>query len=238
MSQSSDNKPLFDEYADDYDAALMRGVSVSGEGKEYFAEGRVRWLAGRLAALGETPRSVVDFGCGTGSATPFLLELPGIKSVLGMDVSQGSIQTAQSQHGSERARFVTLAEYKPAAQVDLAFCNGVFHHIPLAERDGAVRFILQTLRPGGLFAFWENNPWNPGTRIVMSRIPFDRDAITLSPPTARTLLQKNGFEILRTDFQFIFPKFLSWLRPLEKMFSPLPLGAQYQVLCRKPLDAR
>jgi hypothetical protein len=68
----------------------------------------------------------------------------------------------------------------------------------------------------------------------MSRIPFDRDAITLSPPEARRLLRAEGFEIVRTDFLSIFPKFLRWFRALEPLVSRLPLGAQYQVLCRKP----
>jgi SAM-dependent methyltransferase len=234
MSESSPQPPLFDAYAREYDAALMRGVSVSGEGKEYFAQGRVFWFARRLEELGVSPQSVVDFGCGTGSATPFLLEIPGVKSVLGIDVSQGLIEVARQQHGSERARFLTLREYTPSAQMDAAFCNGVFHHIPLAERAEAVSFIQRTLRPGGLFAFWENNPWNPGTRLVMSRILFDRDAITLTPPEARRLLRNNGFTIVGTDFLFIFPKPLKWLRPLEKTLTRLPFGAQYQVLCRKP----
>lgn len=233
MSDSPDQRPLFDAYATDYDAALAQGISVSGEGKDFFAQGRTAWLARRLHQLGEHPQTVLDFGCGTGSATPFLLGMPGIISVVGMDVSATSIETARKQHGSARASFQTLQTSTPAAQTDLAFCNGVFHHIPLAERAAAMRFIHQSLRPGGLFAFWENNPWNPGTRLVMSRIPFDRDAITLTPPEARGLLRQNGFAILSTDFQFIFPKFLSWLRPLEKIFAPLPLGAQYLVLARK-----
>jgi hypothetical protein len=25
----------------------------------------------------------------------------------------------------------------------------------------AVDYVYRSLRPGGLFAFWENNPWNP-----------------------------------------------------------------------------
>ena len=33
--------PHFDKYADDYDAALAEGLSVSGEDKDYFARGRV-----------------------------------------------------------------------------------------------------------------------------------------------------------------------------------------------------
>lgn len=234
MNDSSPPGPLFDAYAKEYDAALMRGVAVSGESKEFFARGRVLWFARRLEELGVRPQCIVDFGCGTGSATPFLLEMPGVKSVLGVDVSPGSIEAARRQHGSERARFLTLREYTPSGQMDAAYCNGVFHHIPVAERAEAVRFILRTLRPGGLFAFWENNPWNPGTRLVMSRIPFDRDAVTLTPPEARRLLHDNGFAILGTDFQFVFPKMLKWLRPLEEALTRLPFGAQYQVLGRKP----
>jgi hypothetical protein len=68
----------------------------------------------------------------------------------------------------------------------------------------------------------------------MSRIPFDRDAITLAPPETRHLLKEGGFEILRTDFLFIFPRMLKPLRALEPLVSRLPFGAQYQVLCRKP----
>jgi len=82
-------------------------------------------------------------------------------------------------------------------------------------------------------AFWENNPWNPGMRYVMSRIPFDRDAVTLTAPETRRLLQAGGFEVLRTDFLFIFPRVLSWFRCVESLMTQLPLGAQYQFLCRK-----
>src|SRR5437868_6650765 len=65
-----------------------------------------------------------------------------------------------------------------------------------------------------LWAFGENNSWNPETRYIMHRIPFDRDAIPLTPPDARQLLQVGGFEILRTDFLFLFPRMLKWLRGL------------------------
>ena len=68
----------------------------------------------------------------------------------------------------------------------------------------------------------------------MSKIPFDRDAITLTPPTARQLVTKGKLEVIRTDYLFIFPNSLRFLRGLEPKFASLPLGAQYQVLCRKP----
>jgi len=227
------NDPQFNRYAEDYDSALSRGISVSGEDKNYFAQGRAAWLGRCLRSRGVELGAVLDFGCGTGSATPYLLEL-GARRVKGVDVSERSLEVARREHGAEHVRFETLADYQPAGEMDLVFCNGVFHHIPLEQRAGALEVIDRSLRPGGYFALWENHPWNPGTRWVMSRIPFDRDAIVVSPPEARRLVSSVGLEVVRTDFLFIFPRVLKWLRGLEPALSRWPLGAQYQVLARRP----
>ena len=107
--------------------------------------------------------------------------------------------------------------------------------IPEADRVTAISFVHEALRPGGFFALWENNPWNPGTRYVMHRNEFDKDATMLAPPKARHLLLAGGFEVVSTDFLFIFPKALRWLRGIEPAVSRLPFGGQYQILCRKPM---
>lgn len=227
----------FDEFADNYEQALEQGISVSGERKEFFAEGRVRWLGGRLRALSFQAGHVLDFGCGTGSATPFLLALPGLKRLTSVEVSSKSIAIARKLHVSERVQFKLCQEFQPEGQIDLAFCNGVFHHIPPDARRDSVAFIFKALRPGGLFAMWENNPWNPGTRYVMRRIPFDRDAVPLSVLQASQLLNAAGFEIIYKDFLFIFPHLLRWFRGLEPRLCCFPLGAQYQVLARKQTGA-
>ena len=67
----------------------------------------------------------------------------------------------------------------------------------------------------------------------MKRIPFDRDAVVLSAPETRRLTRQAGLKVVRTDFLFIFPRFLKWLRACEPALCQLPLGAQYQVLARK-----
>lgn len=235
MSTPGTNPPAgFDAYAGDYDRALQQGLSVSGESKEYFAEGRVRHLSQRLAALGVNPTRILDFGCGTGSSTPWLLGLNPAAALRGIDISAASIEVAQRDHGGPRAEFRTLAQHAADASFDLAFCNGVFHHIPPAERPAAARLVADSLKPGGIFAFWENNPWNPGTRWVMSRIPFDRDAIMLWPRQSRRLLRDAGLDIIRTDFLFVFPRMLRFLRPLERMLVSVAAGAQYLVLAQVP----
>ncbi len=232
MSQTSLD-PQFDSFAEDYDAALNKGLSVSGEDKNYFARGRMTCLAAALASLAHRPADIMDFGCGTGSATPFVFEAFPDARLVGTDISDKSLAVARRHHGGPRASFTLMDEYQPAGLLDLIFCNGVFHHIPLTERPKCVKYILDSLKPGGLFALFENNPWNPGTRLVMSRIPFDKDAITLSPPESRRLLREGSFEIVRSVSLFYFPRLLKWLRPAETLLAGLPLGAQYLVLGRK-----
>ena len=179
----------------------------------------------------------MDFGCGTGNSVEFLLSELRAKRVIGIDMSQQSLVQARMRYSQSNTHFLTSAEYEPTGELDLAYCNGVFHHIPLDKREEAVDFIYRALKPGGWFSFWENNPWNPGTRLVMSRIPFDRDAITLTIPESRGLLTQAGFEIKRVDTCFYFPNLLRWLRPIEPYLSRLPFGTQYFVLARKPNES-
>jgi trans-aconitate methyltransferase len=226
-------KAAFDEYAGCYDTALNEGLSLSGEPKDYFAKARVRWLAGRLHEHGVAPQQVLDFGCGTGGTCPELLHGLNASLVVGVDPSLESIVTARRTHTAARLQFEEMRALRPSGQFQLAYCNGVFHHIESDQRADALSYLHRSLSAGGYFGFWENNPWNPGTRLVMRRIPFDRDAQLLSPPAARTLLARAGFEIVSTDFLFVFPRALAALRPLEARLARVPAGAQYMVLSRK-----
>ena len=224
----------FDAYAGSYDSALNQGLALSGESKEYFARERVRWLAGRLSALGVQARRVLDYGCGTGGTSPELLDQLDARTVVGVDASRESLDVARATYADPRLEFKTLSELDPSAAFEVAYCNGVFHHVEPEQRLDALAYVHRSLARGGVFGLWENNPWNPGTRLVMRRIPFDRDAKLLSPPHARELVTRAGFTVLRTDFLFFFPRALSALRPIEVRLASLPAGAQYMILCRKP----
>lgn len=224
----------FDSFAHTYERDLDKALSISGEDKDYFARARIQWVAKQLRELEVAPRIAMDYGCGIGNGAVLLRVWLGVDSVIGLDPSARMLETARSRYGESGIRFLSFDEYSPCEEIDLAYCNGVFHHIPTTERGRAARFIFRSLRPGGIFALWENNPWNPGTRWVMSRCAFDRDAVPLSPPETAGLLQAEGFDVLRTDHLFIFPRMFKFLRFLEPALSGLPCGAQYLVLCRKP----
>jgi SAM-dependent methyltransferase len=226
-------RAAFDEYVDYYDTALNEGLSLSGESRDYFAKARVRWLAGRLRQRGIWPQQVLDFGCGTGDTCPELLHGLNARLIVGTDPSLESIVLARRNNADPRLHFEETSALNPSGQFQLAYCNGVFHHVEHERRADALSYLHRSLSPGGYFSLWENNPWNPGTRLVMRRIPFDRDAQLLSASAARSLLLRAGFEILSTDYLFLFPRFLSVLRPLEARLARFPAGAQYMVLARK-----
>jgi SAM-dependent methyltransferase len=229
---SRDSSSTFDAHAAAYEADLQRGVRLSGEAPEYFARRRVEWTARVLP----TPsiRVVLDYGCGIGLATPWLRERFRTATLWGFDPSRAEIDRAVRERGDARTHFTADERELAVGEFDLAYANGVFHHIPPAERPAALSTVMRSLRPGGCFALWENNPWNPGTRLVMQRIPFDRDAVTLSPLAARRMLRSAGFDVVRTDAWFLFPHLLRWLRPLEHLVHRLPLGAQYLALAQRP----
>lgn len=226
----------FDGDAVGYEDTLNRGLSISGEKATFFAEARIRWLAGRLRRCGFVARTALDYGCGTGGSTRFLLDVLGAQAVVGLDSSATSLEVARAKHATLRVEYRLPQDYRPDGSIDLAFCNGVFHHITPGKRAGTLAYMAACLRPGGLVAFWENNPWNPGTRYIMKRIPFDRDAIPMTSIEARALARTVRLEVVSTDFCFFFPGALRMFRRFEHRLASVPLGAQYLVLCRKPLD--
>lgn len=228
--------PSFDAYARDYEQALNQGLDVTGESRDFYARGRVEILRDTAQRLGLRIRSVCDYGCGTGDTVPLLRDVLGAERLIGLDPSTESLAEAQRRHGGALAEWRTPEAFGLAAanQIDAVYCNGVFHHIPLAQRLAAARQIITLLRPGGCWFFWENNPLNPGTRWVMSRIPFDRDAITLRSGEARRLGEDAGAQWRETTFHFYFPNSLRAFRGMERWLQRVPFGGQYLVVLQKP----
>jgi len=252
MTASQDE---FDRYAEQYDDALQMGLSITGEAKDYFMERRISWIhhrwqqwSGRSsdAFAGShqsefplhAPLKILDFGCGTGGSVPLLQSTFAGSQVTGIDSSVQSIAIAQQMYGQDNRTFLTTSQTTKTAEYDLVYCNGVFHHIPVENQAQIANDIFHQIVPGGWFCFWENNPWNPGTRMVMRRIPFDRDAKTLTYRESKRLLQSAGFRILAVDFCLYFPRFLAALRWLESSLVRVPLGAQYCVFAQKPRGDR
>jgi trans-aconitate methyltransferase len=223
----------FDAAAQNYDTQLNQGLRLTGENKEYFAHQRVTFIRALLGNNLPKDSRVLDYGCGIGTATPFLNSELKPATLVGCDLSKESVAKAQETHG-ESAVFCNLDKIKSLAPFDLVYCNGVFHHIAPEKRLLVAGQIASLIRPGGWFALWENNPWNPMTRLIMSRVPFDQDAIMLWPNETHSLLRKAEFSTMVTRYLFIFPAFLKCFRFMEYYLSVFPIGGQYVVLARRP----
>ena len=225
--------PRFDSHARDYRNQCEHGLELSGESKEFFARGRLDYLrrwwerSGRAA-----PRAIVDYGCGIGDVSALLAETFPAARVIGADPSSECIGEARREHGSERVRFETLEALEGAgvAEVDLVHVNGVVHHVRPPDRPEFFRRCAGLLAPDGVLAVFENNPWNPGTRLVMRRIDFDRDAVSASSGEVKRRLETADLRVVDTRFLFVFPRALRLLRPLERHLERLPIGAQYGVI--------
>ncbi len=222
----------FNQYADKYLETLERPCSLSGETPDFYAEARMRWCKSRLPQIFPIEK-VLDFGCGIGGSFQHFVDILGCKTVVGIDPSIESLRHAREQHSALDLQLALPEEFLPKGDLPFAFCNGVFHHIPPEERPQALAYIRSCLKEGGIFAFWENNPWNPVVVHSMSLNEFDCDAQTISPSAAVRMLKAAGFRIQFLDFCFFFPHFAHRLRRLERSLRWLPLGAQYLVVAKK-----
>ena len=233
MNNPQPSSPLFNEYAGSYDEMLKRGLSVTGECPEYYLNRRVRLFLGRLSELNISVGSFLDFGCGIGNAIPLLRKELFQAKLVGVDLSLHSIDIARERYLPLGVEFYTVENFRPDESFDVVYCNGVFHHVLPNDRPEVLSLVRRSLKPGGVFIFCDNNPWNPGTRYITRKTEFDRDAVLVSPRQAKRLLQESGFELRTTDYLFIFPRVLAWLRPIESLVQSLPLGGQYVFIAEK-----
>jgi 2-polyprenyl-3-methyl-5-hydroxy-6-metoxy-1,4-benzoquinol methylase len=225
------------ELGSSYDEMLEKGISLSGESKDYFIDGRIDHLRMQLRDSAAPPvTSVLDFACGVGDASTRLAAVFDGARVFGVDIAEGAVEEARQRIDDDRVQFGLLDAVSEDESFDLCYVNGAYHHIPPPERAAVTKRIFEMVRPGGVMALFENNPWSPPARLVMRRIPFDRDAQMLRPATARRLLRDAGFRTpTPPSYLFFFPNALRQLRRFEPSLQRVPVGAQYLVIGRRPL---
>jgi SAM-dependent methyltransferase len=219
------NKPEFDQYADQYDRLLSDTIPDSLNEDGYFAEYKISLMH---ALLGDVmPARILDFGCGAGRSLPFLDRYFPSSELWGYDVSPESIRLAAQRvpRASLHSDWNSIA----STTFDVVIATNVFHHIPPAERSLALMQCRQVLADQGQMFLFEHNPFNPVTRWIFERCPFDQDAEMLSMKSARNLASTIGMRIVDAGYTLFFPRPLAWLRPLERSLRWLPLGAQYYV---------
>jgi SAM-dependent methyltransferase len=209
----------FDHYAGTYSEAHAASVRLSGEGPAFFAEHKLGCL--RQLGIGRA-QPVLDYGCGVGTLTRLLVR--EYESVSGYDPSVRSLEVAARE--APQAKFHQGPESIPDAAFGAVILSGVLHHVQPAERAAVLAIAARKLAPGGRLCVFEHNPYNPLTRKAVRDCPFDDDAILLRPREVRLLLRAAGLSAVRQDYVLFFPRALAPLRPLERLLSRCPLGAQ------------
>ncbi len=223
----------FDQYARDYEAMQKDPLrhSFSKDGTFFFAR---KWLLIRshLASLGRNLSSMswLDIGCGKGE----LLRLgrPEVASIAGCDVSTAMLELcpdidSRPMTDPERLPF-------PDQSFDLLTAVCVYHHVPPDGRPALTREAARVLRPGGVFAIIEHNPLNPATRLIVRRLPMDRNALLLGSRETRRLLRAADFVSLDTTYFLYIPeKLFRTFSGLETALQRVPLGGQYAVFARR-----
>lgn len=223
----------FDQYARDYEAMQKDPLrhSFSQDGAFFFER---KWLLIRsyLTSLGRDLSRVswLDVGCGKGE----LLRMgrPEVASIAGCDVSTAMLElcrdiASRPMTDPERLPF-------PGQSFDLVTAVCVYHHVPPDGRAALTQEAARVLRPGGVFAIIEHNPLNPATRLIVRRLPMDRNAILLGSWETRRLLRRAGFVSLDTTYFLYLPeKPFRKFRAVETVLKRVPLGGQYAVFARR-----
>ncbi len=222
------SKPEFDQYAEQYDEILASSVPESLN-ESYFAEYKIALTASRLGS--KKVEHILDFGCGAGRSFSHITNYFANAELWGYDLSSKSLEVAAQR--TPAAQLSSDWDTLPSAHFDLIVAANVFHHIPLKERVAALEGCYDVLNQHGQLFLFEHNPYNPATRWVFEKCPFDVNAEMLSLKETVKLAQQAQFRIVRAGYTLFFPQPLAFLRKLEPLLEWLPLGAQYYVQMAK-----
>ena len=230
------NRWACDAYPDHYRDNVNASIGFVGVDMDMFTRGKIDDLVGMVDRVSTVPASLaecLDIGCGVGVMHPALHGRVGRLS--GVDVSEDAIREATA--ANEQVHYETQRDDRlPFADASFDVCSTVcvMHHVPPAGWERFVAEAFRVTRPGGLFAVYEHNPFNPLTRVAVWRCPFDHDAVLLKPRKTKELLRSAGFEIVESRYLFFAPFDAAWARRIDESLHWLPLGAQYVVCARKP----
>lgn len=224
----------FDKYDRTYTSAVNDAIGLPGLKADFFTRVKANYLVELLTDVFGSAQGVglLDVGCGVGNYHPLLKNR--VRTLAGVDVSAACVERAASANPE-----VAYSSYDgtrlpyPDASFDAAVTICVMHHVPTAHWSRFAAEMARVVRPGGLVVVFEHNPRNPLTMRVVNRCPFDRDAVLLRAEQTMALLTGAGLQAVAASSILTIPAGNAMLRGIDRMFSWLPLGAQYYATGRK-----
>jgi SAM-dependent methyltransferase len=220
----------FGRYKDTYRDEVQKSIDFIGQEVDFFSELKADYLldVARRRLGDPASLSFLDVGCGVGLTDQHLEG--AVRSLHGVDVAEGAVERA-----AERNPWAEYAVHDGSAapfgdeRFDLTFAICVLHHVPPDRWSRLVEELARVTRRGGLVTVIEHNPWNPLTRLAVSRCEFDEDAVLLGQRQTRRLFATAGLTLADARYIAFFPWRGSVLRRVENRLGRLPLGAQYAV---------
>lgn len=228
----------FDAYAKSYSDHLAKSITFCGQSHRFYVQAKVDHILRTLPMLGIDPARAraLDVGCGTGETDVLLAGKVG--ELHGIDISEESVSLARQRPETQQVRYTSydgLTLPYETGSFDFAFAITVVHHVPPQQWPAFFRELARVVRPGGLVAIYEHNPWNPLTRRVVNNCEFDRDAVLLTSRTTRKLMAGAGMSTALNDYILFFPWKNGLTGTIERMIGrTVPLGAQYATYGRVP----
>lgn len=221
----------FDSYSRNYNILLNESLKITGHDYVYFARNRLKQSFKFFSLKQDYKFHFLDFGCGTGNLYPIIQSMYPNISYTGIDVSSKSIEFAKKKYNNHA--FHLIDDFILRDHFDFVYTNGVFHHINHSEHLNCLKQIYSLLKAGGSLCFWENNPLNIGTRIVMSFNQFDNNAKLIYHWNIISKIRELKFNNINFFSHFYLPSFLQKLRIIEHSLRHLPFGGQYVIYATK-----
>lgn len=211
----------FDKFTNNYDQLLKEGTEFFSKSDYYFAEYKVKRTYDFYKPK-KNQVKILEYGCGTGRNISFLKKYYPNAIITGADISLKSLQIAKKNNPNEK--FVHVKEVD--GQFDLIFIAGVFHHIHPDLRVDVASHIKTLLKHNGLLIIFEHNPFNPITRRIVDKCPYDEDAILLYPSQLKKLF-RDRLDFITNRYTLFVPPIIPFSYQADKMLSLIPLGGQF-----------
>lgn len=128
----------------------------------------------------ETPRRIVDLGCGTGNSTEQLHNRWPQAELTGLDNSPDMLSRARANHPDWKWIESGVEQWAPSLAYDLIFSNACLHWV--ADHAALFPRLVSHLLPGGALAVQMPNSYHLPAHTLMKEVANDPRA-----PWARTL---------------------------------------------------
>jgi 2-polyprenyl-3-methyl-5-hydroxy-6-metoxy-1,4-benzoquinol methylase len=227
----------FDQHRDTYEHDIDRAIRFSGKGHDYFTQVKAEYLVEILKGLAPRDRHLrlLDVGCGHGLIHRALQSADLPLKISGIDVAASVIEIARRENPS-----VDYNSYDGAVlpygqdEFDSAVTITVMHHVPPEQWGDFLAEMKRVVRPGGVVAVFEHNPYNPLTAHIVRTCPIDANAVLLPSRQLKALMRKVGLQSVEGRFILFTPFNSPLFKLFDRLMGRIPLGAQYYVVGRVP----